>query len=140
MAHRALRPMKWGTPQGTVKLKTDDELPDAHLVSQRVLDRLYRRGWITDTNGFQYNRRHETHGQAGPAAVPGRQNRSPEPSPPEAKETKQEDPPEDMKAELGKLSRDELNAFASECGVEDPDKLRTKSDVVEAILATEAAE
>lgn len=124
MAHKTLRPMKWGTASGTVNLKKGVDLPEAHLVSQRILDRLYRRGWITDAAGGQYNRHLETHGQAGPVS--------------ETKAPVASAAPEyDTKAELRKLSRNKLNKFAVSCGIKDAADYANKSELIEAILATE---
>lgn len=139
MSHKALRPMKWGTATGMVHLKVGDALPDADKVSQRMLDRLYRRGWITDSGGGRFDKRHETHGQAGKPGEPPRKAPAPVPAGDDLTPRNLVSLPTklDIQSELNRLSRHDLNDIGMKRGVEDPAGYPNKTTLIEAIIATE---
>jgi hypothetical protein len=126
--------MKWGTSQGTKTIPKGVELPEAHLAQRRILDRLYRRGWITDVNGHPFDQRYSTHAQANPEPPAP----APAPEPPAPPPVKLEEPmavtiEADPKAELAKMKRAELDKVAEECGLK-PAEYSNKEELVEAIL------
>lgn len=128
MAYVTLRSFKWGTADGrTVVVAKGVELPEAHSASRKVLDRLYRRGWITDSNGNAFDTKYTTHSTAvkeEPPAPPPVKLEEPEPA-----VTVEADP----KVELAKLKREELDKVATDCGLE-PAEYANKEQLVEAIL------
>ncbi len=134
MAHLALKAMDWGTSTGQVRLEEGDELPEVENTSKKILDRLFRRKWITNEHGHDFNGRELRGNQR--RAGPGRQPNTPaakakvdppsaDPGPPPL------EPTTHTKASLGELDKEPLRDLAGDLGLS---KRGTKAAIVTRIL------